>query len=340
MKRDDERAKSITSVDVAKRAGVSRSAVSRTFTPGASVSSETREKVLKAAEDLGYRVNQLARSLTNKRSDLVGIVAANMDNPFRAEQIEQITRKLIEQNFRPILMPAEASEDPSRIIGMLLEYSVSGVIITSDTPPQSICQECVSLGVPIVLVNKKEIDAPVDRVLMDNVKCGEIALRTLHRKGANRLAIITSEKPSYSLEVRQKAFINLAESLDLAQVEIYTGSFQNYNGGAEAMHKLIASERSFDGLFCVTDYMALGSLDELRLSSTLSVPDDLQIIGCDDIRQSSWQGYALTTIRQDTDKLAQAVVQTLLDRFETPAAPATTRLLEVELIERSTTQKN
>ena len=69
---------------------------------------ETRERVLKAASELGYRVNQLARSLTNKRSALVGIVAANLDNPFRVEQIEQISRRLIEQNFRPILMPAES----------------------------------------------------------------------------------------------------------------------------------------------------------------------------------------------------------------------------------------
>ena len=91
---------------------------------------ETRERVLKAASELGYRVNQLARSLTNKRSALVGIVAANLDNPFRVEQIEQISRRLIEQNFRPILMPAEAAEDPSHVIGLLLEYSVSGVIVT------------------------------------------------------------------------------------------------------------------------------------------------------------------------------------------------------------------
>nr|WP_321456592.1 LacI family DNA-binding transcriptional regulator [uncultured Cohaesibacter sp.] len=339
MKSDEDKSRAVTSVDVARRAGVSRSAVSRSFTPGASVAPETREKVMKAAAELGYRVNQLARSLTNKRSDLVGIVAANMDNPFRVEQIEQITRHLIRENFRPILMPAEATEDPSHVIGLLLEYSVSGVIVTSDTPPQAICQECVSLGVPVVLVNKRGIDAPVDRILMDNESCGHIAAQTLIKNGCRHMALITSDKPSFSLQARQSAFVQMAQSLCDQPVEIFSGSFQNYEGGAEAVKEMLASEKSVDGIFCITDYMALGVLDQLRLDQTLKVPDDIQIIGCDDIRQSSWQGYALTTIKQDTEKLAKAVVQALLNRFSNPNSPATNCVLPVELIVRKTTKQ-
>ena len=337
MKNDDDKAGPVTSLDVAKRAGVSRSAVSRTFTPGASVAPETRKKVLEAAKDLGYRVNQLARSLTNKRSALVGIVAANLDNPFRVEQIEQISRRLIEQNFRPILMPAEASEDPSHVIGLLLEYSVSGVIVTSDTPPQAICQECVSLGVPVVLVNKRDIDAPVDRVLMDNENCGRIAAETLLRQGCRQLALITSQSPSFSLEVRQTAFLQTVADQCERPARVFTGRFQNYEGGAEAVRYLLQSDQACDGIFCVTDYMALGALDALRMDARKPVPKLMQIIGCDDIRQAAWQGYGLTTIRQDTQKLADAVVAALLARFANPDAPATTRILPVSLIERSTT---
>nr|WP_319387832.1 LacI family DNA-binding transcriptional regulator [uncultured Cohaesibacter sp.] len=337
MKTEEDKSGPVTSVDVARRAGVSRSAVSRTFTPGASVAPETRERVLKAASELGYRVNQLARSLTNKRSALVGIVAANLDNPFRVEQIEQISRRLIEQNFRPILMPAEAAEDPSHVIGLLLEYSVSGVIVTSDTPPEAICQECVSLGVPMVLVNKRGIDAPVDRVLMDNESCGRIAAQTLLHKGCRRLALITSKNPSFSLGVRQETFLQTVRDACETPAEVFAGRFQNYVGGAEAAGRLLASGEVFDGVFCVTDYIGLGVLDQLRIDGSRSVPDQIQIIGCDDIRQASWQGYSLTTIRQDTQKLADAVVEALLTRFANPDTPATTRILPVSLIERGTT---
>ncbi|WP_319412595.1 LacI family DNA-binding transcriptional regulator [uncultured Cohaesibacter sp.] len=338
MKSDEDKPRPVTSVDVALKAGVSRSAVSRSFTPGASVAPETRERVLKAAAELGYRVNQLARSLTNNRSALVGIVAANMDNPFRVEQIEQISRRLIAQNFRPILMPAEAAEDPSHVIGLLLEYSVSGVIVTSDTPPEAICQECISLGVPVVLVNKRGIDAPVDRVLMDNENCGRLAAEALAQKGCRQLALITSENPSYSLEIRQRSFLEMVGEFCQQPAMVFRGAFQNYEGGVQAMSELLTSARSFDGIFCVTDYMALGALDQIRLGTERKVPEDLQVIGCDDIRQCSWQGYRLSTIRQDTAKLAEAVVEALLNRFSSPNAPATTRILPVELIERSTTR--
>ncbi|WP_171021934.1 LacI family DNA-binding transcriptional regulator [Cohaesibacter sp. CAU 1516] len=330
--------KPVTSVDVAKRAGVSRSAVSRTFTPGASVAPATRERVLKAADELGYRVNQLARSLTNKRSDLVGIVAANMDNPFRAQQVEHIARALVNEGYRPILLPAEAHEDPRRVIGMLLEYNVSGVIVTSDTPPQSICQECVSLGVPMVLVNKAEIDAKVDRVLLDNHKSGALAADFLIRHGCHHLAAIGSEKPSYSLSIRLETFEKAVRASGTHSSGRYTAPFQNYEGGYEAARKLFESGVAVDGIFCVTDYMALGTLDYIRLHTDKRIPEDIQLISCDDILQADWAGYNLTTIRQDTEEVARRVVSTLTMRFEQPTAPSQTNIVDVFIVERGTTK--
>ena len=146
----------VNSFDVAQRAGVSRSAVSRTFTDGASVSKETREKVIQAARELGYRVNALARTLNTRRSDLVGVVAADMDNPFRAEQIDCLTRNLLARGFRPLLLRGDAATDVSAMIGQLLQYSVAGVIVTSDTPPHEICEECHACGVPLVIINKQD----------------------------------------------------------------------------------------------------------------------------------------------------------------------------------------
>lgn len=337
---DQERPlKAVTSVDVARRAGVSRSAVSRTFTPGASVAPATRERVLKAADELGYRVNQLARSLTNQRSDLVGIVAANMDNPFRSQQIEDMARELVNRGYKPILLPAEAEEDPHRVIGMLLEYNVSGVIVTSDTPPQSICRECVSLGVPMVLVNKAEIDAKVDRVLLDNVKSGESAARFLIERGCRKLATIGSRVLSHSLSVRMDAFEKTALEMGLPKPCRFQAGFQDYDGGFEAAKCMLDSGQLYDGVFCVTDYMALGVLDHVRLYSNRQIPEDIQLMGCDDILQARWAGYDMTTIRQDTGTLASEVVSCLIKRFAKPNAPSRTKIVDVSVIGRGTTKR-
>ncbi len=327
----------VTSVDVAKLAGVSRSAVSRTFTADASVSKQTREKVLRAAQELGYRVNKLASSLISNRSDLVGIIASNMDNPFRAQQVESLSRVLLSRGLKPILLLVEGAEDPSQIIGMLLEYNVSGVIVTSDTPPQSICQECITLGVPMVLVNKAESATDVDRVLLDNHKSGVLAAITLYESGAREMAFVTTEHPSYSLNVRIASFIKQCEKLGLTPVTQLTGKLQNYQGGMSACGQYLTKHRTVDGVFCVSDYMALGFLDGLRLNGPVEVPAQMKVISCDDIPQASWPIYELTTIRQDTHKLAVVVVDVLQERIKQPNNPAAVKILDVELVHRNST---
>src|SRR4051812_43199681 len=114
-----------TAHEVAKRAGVSRSAVSRTFTPGASVSARTREKVAKAAEELGYRVNRFARSLISDESHLVGIVGANLSTPFMAAQLDHLSTALLRKGLQCLLLnAADAGRDVAPLIAMMLEFRV------------------------------------------------------------------------------------------------------------------------------------------------------------------------------------------------------------------------
>ena len=155
-------ARPVNANDVARLAGVSRSAVSRTFTPGASVAPATRERVLKAAQALNYRVNMLARGLINQRSDLVGVVVAGADNPFRAAQITALMRTIQEANLRPMMVQADPGSDMTVIVGHLLHYLVAGIVITSDTPPWEIVAECSKTAVPLVVVNRDVKGLSVD----------------------------------------------------------------------------------------------------------------------------------------------------------------------------------
>ena len=131
-----------TSFDVARKAGVSRSAVSRAFTPGASIAADTRDKVMQAADALGYRVNELAKGLSNQRSNLVGVIVADLDTPFRNAQIDALIRELVATNYRPILFTADGPVQTAHTLHQLLHYNLSGAVVTSDAPPSEICSEC------------------------------------------------------------------------------------------------------------------------------------------------------------------------------------------------------
>lgn len=210
---NEKRDRPITSKDVAKRAGVSRSAVSRTFTEGASVAPATREKVLTAAHDLGYRVNFLARSLSHRRTDLVGLVVSDMDHSLRADLIGKMARRLVALNYRPFLLPTVPGEDVSPLIDMMLHYNVAGAIVTSDTPPAEIAHECTAYSVPLVLVNKPDVGPHVANITMDSAKAGRLAAGALHSCGCREIAIASQKRPSYTIALRKRAFLREAETL-------------------------------------------------------------------------------------------------------------------------------
>lgn len=325
----DRPLKRVTSHDVARAAGVSRAAVSRAFTPDASVSEKTREKVYQAARDLGYRVNYLARSLTNKRSDLVGLVAAGLDNPFRTQQVEHLARALIARNYRPILLPTSQEADRATVIGQLLHYAVSGVIVTSDAPPSHICAECTAEGVPIVLINKGEDYPLVDRVLSDDHNAGHLAADHLLQAGATRLATIAGTTISYSSRRRAEAFLARAKSLG-AEVSHISVSQNDYRNGRDIVPALL--DNGINGIFAVNDYMACGVIDGLNDAGRND--GQVRVIGHDDIPQASWGAYDLTTFLQPCDIQAEQVIDLLSSRILDPDAVARVEFTPVTLIKR------
>jgi LacI family transcriptional regulator len=329
----DKGPRKVTSFDVARVAGVSRAAVSRAFTPDASVSPKTREKVYQAAKDLGYRVNYLARSLTNKRSDLVGLVAAGFDNPFRTLQIEHLGRTLLARNFRPILLPTSKEADTSTVIGQLLHYAVSGVIVTSDAPPSEICEQCAAEGVPIVLINKGEDIPFVDRILSDDRMAGHLAANHLIEKGARSLAVMAAPAVSYTARRRSEAFRVRCRQLGV-EARLIELAINDYKNGYEAAGDLQAL--GIDGLFCANDYMACGVLDRLMRDLGRQDIPPIRVVGHDDIPQASWAAYELTTIRQPTDVQAEQTIDLLISRMADTDMTARVEFTPVSLIKRRT----
>jgi DNA-binding LacI/PurR family transcriptional regulator len=321
----------VTSFDVARRAGVSRAAVSRTFTPHASVSPETRERVEKAAQELGYRVNYLARGLSHRRSDLVGVIAAGMDNPYRAMQIDHIAKALVRRNFRPILLPADQGESANHIMDQLLHYNVSGVLVTSDAPPSALCAEFAAAGAPIVLINKADGIPMVDHVISDCAAAGRLAVTTLIEAGAGCLAVMGSAAVSYTARRREEAFVAHCRALG-ANVQVMPVAVNDYANGYAAARNLA----EVDGLFCINDYVACGVIDALR-DGQEETSRRIKIMGHDDIPQAGWTAYDLTTIRQPCDIQADQAIDLLVSRMQNPTIDGRTEVTPVALIKRGTT---
>lgn len=339
----DTKAKtSVTSVDVANLAGVSRSAVSRTFTPGASVSPETREKVTAAAKALGYQVNILARSMIQGQSNLVGVVISGFQDPFRVSLLGEISRELSAHAMVPLLMNVEDPDGLTDLMRILLSYQISGVIMTSGSPPSAVAQEYLRREVAVVMINRERDLERVDVINCDNQAGGELAARTLIEGGARKLAFVNTAASTFSGIARGKAFAGYLAKLPASHkhsARDYLAASSGYQAGREAAAALLAKPRSRpDGVFCATDLIACGFLDAARTEFGLRVPEDIQLIGFDDIMLAGLDGYRLTTIRQDPGALAHGAVASLLERMKRFSTPGRLKQVPVALVKRSTTR--
>jgi len=321
----------ITAEAVALHAGVSRSAVSRTFTPGASVSALTREKVLRSAEALGYQVNLIARTMNKGSSNFVGVITAGFENPFLASLLGPLTHHLNTHGLMPLLMNANDPEQLERSMHDLLSYQVAGVILTSSAASIEQVERYLNRQVPLTMINSATSIGGVRAVSSDHVEGGRLAAKELLRSGAKRLAFIGQSESHYSSRQRLLGFRQelLANGMEPC-AEHYEGS-GGYEGGRRAALALWSGTGRPDGIFCATDMLALGVLDVLRLQLHVRVPQDVAVVGFDDIPQAAQDAYGLTTIRQDPDALARLAVQATLKGCDAPL------VAQVALTKRSTT---
>ncbi len=332
-----------TAADVAARAGVSRSAVSRTFTPGASVSPATRERVLKAADELGYQVNRLARSVIQRQSTLVGVVVPGMNNEFVVQLLGPIMRNLARHSLAPLLMDVRDPEQMESTLRYLLQYRVAGVIFTSGSPPIELAREYLRLQVPVAMINRDANLESVDVVSSDNRHGGALAAHCLIAAGARRLAYVNLPSGTYSGVSRGAGFSEAAamSGQPSISVELLQGRLAGYEGGAAIAAQLLdrPAERRPEGVFCANDTLAFGFMDAARHTFGLRIPEDIAVVGFDDVPMAAAASFQLTSVRQDIEGLAAEAVDRLVERMSDPTRPARSQTLPVELVERRTCRR-
>lgn len=325
----------VTSVDVARLAGVSQSTVSRTFTPGASVSADARERVLAAAAELGYKPNALARSLIKRQSNIIGIVMANLTSPFHPYVLENFSQRLQALGRQVLLFDATPNDEIDSLVDQVLQYRVDGLIITSATISSHMAGQCTGAGIPVVLFNRYVADANVSAVCCDNVAGGRLAADALFDAGYRRLAYIAGREDSSTNLDREKGFSERLRARGVAHWQRELAGSYTYEAGYEAACRLLAGGDRPQAIFCAADSIALGAVDAARYRFGLSIPDDLSVIGFDDIPAAAWAGYALTTIRTPVRRMVDTTLQVLLDQLEQPSAEPVLKLIPGELIQRN-----
>lgn len=298
----------VSAKEVADRAGVSRSAVSRTFTPGASVSEETRRRVMEAAEALGYHVNHLARGLMRNESGLVCLIVSEMDTPYRSSLIRAISHQLQSVSKVAMLINTDRSDKSvDDALRLAISYRADASIILSGMPDKSITDLCMKSGQRLVLINR---DEEREGALMINLHDREAARRALiafQRAGCSRLAFANSDVGTPSLMAREEGFV---EAADDAGIDVVVERFgpTRYQSGVVLAQRLLTREARPEAIFCANDLLACGVLDTARHQFKLAVPEELCVIGFDDIEQSSWSSYELTTFAQPVDLIAKEAV--------------------------------
>ena len=323
----------VTSGDVARRAKVSQSAVSRTFTPGASVSARTREKVLNAAQELGYRPNALARAMISGRSGLIAMLVAYLDNQFYPIVLERLSRALQDKNYHVLLFMT----DPGRrddVVQKILEFQVEGIVMASATLSSGLARECARTGIPVVMLNRYVPSSPASSVTSDNIEGGRLVARFLLDGGHERIAYVAGAEDSSTNRDREAGFYKgLAEAGVTAWGRAVGG--YTFEGAAEAARELFSGKERPDAVFVANDHMAFSVMDVLRKELGLRIPEDVSVIGYDDVPEASWKAYDLTSVSQSSETMIENTVAILLEQIEKRVVKRRAAVLPAELIVRS-----
>ena len=325
----------VTLKEVAERAGVSRSAVSRTFTDGASVSDSMRRKVEKAAKELGYTPNALASSLTTGRTHLIGLVSNNFHNPIFLEVFDLFTRGLQERGLRPLLVNLTDETDPEQSVNMLRQYSVDGVVVASSTLTPEFSSAFKQAGLPVVHSFGRHTSTPdVHVVGIDNVECGRMAVKELIRLGYKHIAFMGGPVTATSTQDRLQGFTSEAKKHKRIKFSHSFAQSYSFEAGRKEMLRLLNREPAA-AYFCGDDVLSIGALSAIT-ESGLSVPDDIGLLGLNDMEMSGWENIGLTTLRQPISQIVSSSIELIVAMLDDPKRYPEARLFPCSIVSRRT----
>jgi DNA-binding LacI/PurR family transcriptional regulator len=328
-----------SSTDVARLAGVSQSAVSRAYRPGASVSPETRRKVLEAAEALGYRPSLIPQIMRDHRSYLVAVVVGGLYNPFYSQVLEEFARRLQAIGNQVLLVHVDSGYSFDEVIPKLASYRVDAVVSALAVLSGEAAEALACLRIPVVAFNTSVKNKWVSTVSSTNCEAGAAIADLFLSRGARTFGYITGPLDSPASADRLAGFRDRLLERGHSRLRVATGDF-HYEGGARALHAMGREGTLPEAIFCANDLTAMGAIDAIRRAGVRRIPEDLIIAGFDGIPSAAWDPYDLTTFEQDAEAMVERAVEIVT------ATAATHRSLgeiaiavSPRLVERGTTRR-
>lgn len=283
--------------DVALAAGVSRTTVSHALTGKRRVSSETKARVLEAAERLNYRANAIARSLRTQQSDTIAIIVPDITNPFYPVLARGVQDAMSDEGYQVVVCSTDADRArESRYLAAMISRSVDGMILDLFRTPSADLEDLVASGIPCVLLGSMEAPEFGDRVIGDDRVSVSRATAHLLRGGRTRIAFVGAVAGVGPSDDRRAGYIDalLSAGRSVDKSLVLHADYSRI-GARDALARLILTGVKVDAVVCANDLAAIGAMDAVRAAG-LSVPGDVAVIGFDDIEAAALVSPALTTI--------------------------------------------
>lgn len=330
--------KRVTIKDVALEAGVSYSAVSRAFQDGSNVADATRRKVQEAARKLGYRPSPIARGLVQGRSGLVTLVTGPRQSWFDALFFDTLASELARAGKHLMVATVHSRDEMETGLMQAVDYRSEAVIVSAGTMSLELSSQCVAAGVPVILSGRVLEARGVQCVLADNVGGARQAGALLARSGKRPIAFFGQGGRTFADRERLSGLASALSEHGVAEEEITIADAGRADDAINAAMALLAGPDRPQAVFCSNDGLALALL-QAALQIGMSVPEDLAVIGFDDVPMAGWPSFGLTTINYPVERVVAAIMDCLdpeaiaqsLDRT------GTVRRLDTHLVVRRTT---
>jgi len=317
--------------DVAKKANVSVSTVSRVINQKGYVHEETKVLVNKIINELGFIPNQLARSLTNRISKIIGVIVPHIGPSFYGELLEGIESQAAAYGYK--IMFCHTQDDPDRELEYLKffeQYNIEGLIIASNFSNRD---KLADLNIPVVTVDHI-LDENIPSITSDNVKGGELAAKKLIEKGAKRILVFRG--PSFLLTTMERT-IGFLNELKKHQIFADIFDFDLVNPDTKLIEEILRNNITVDGIFTFSDTLAFATLNILQKLGK-KVPQDVQLIGYDNTPYSKWVTPSITTIHQSVNFMGKQSFINLTRLIRGVELDTLHDIIDVKLIERETTK--
>lgn len=326
----------VTLKDVAKVAGVSYATVSRALSGSTEIGEETRNRITKLCEEMGYTPNAVARSMVMKRTNIIGLIVASIDNPFMSELTTHI--EIYARKCGYNLMLCNSSYDPElekKVFSLLLGRQVDGIIMIPVGNESYDSLQNLTAQVPTVFISENMQDLPENYVAVDNRRGTEAATEYLYSLGHRCILYFGYRSHSMTHRLRLDGYLDACQKLGIESDVLHSPySRSSHPVGYELARAYFADAHKHTAMLCASDALAIGVM-QAAYERSISIPRDLSVMGFDNISFAALPPIDLTTVDQPKQQMATAAVDMLLDRIKNPDMPHTRLIVPPSLVERN-----